>query len=310
MYLVAAVRLAGRGALVAAVAISVAAVASSPALPIPPAGLPIGDRSTVTGPELLGEAQIPTRTTFDGTVVGGLSGISYDPLTDEYVLLSDDRAGARTRSPRTVPSASTERRQPVEHRRLRTGSRRRAPDRLRGRAGPGDAGPAGRLRHERPGRAARPRRRRNPSGVGAGVRHRGRQRRVALRGPYRCSGRCHHLRGLERPRTRSDGEQGPRPGPHRARHPPRQPGGDDVRAGATGRPTDAPDGLRQQLQHDPGDAVPGLRRGDRQRASRRTGPRDVTGARRRGPPPRGRTARRLRRCGVLDRPGLAAPKPA
>lgn len=41
---------------------------------------------------LLGEQIVPFGLTFDGTVVGGLSGIDYRPATGEYVLISDDRS--------------------------------------------------------------------------------------------------------------------------------------------------------------------------------------------------------------------------
>lgn len=42
--------------------------------------------------EYLGQATIATGTTFDGTVVGGLSGIDYDPATQTYYAISDDRS--------------------------------------------------------------------------------------------------------------------------------------------------------------------------------------------------------------------------
>ena len=40
----------------------------------------------------LAEARLPHRLAFQGTVVGGLSGIDYDAARREYVLLSDDRS--------------------------------------------------------------------------------------------------------------------------------------------------------------------------------------------------------------------------
>ncbi|HET9876805.1 MAG TPA: esterase-like activity of phytase family protein [Mycobacterium sp.] len=43
-------------------------------------------------PAYLGQAQIPSGTRFDGTVIGGLSAISYDPGRDCYYLISDDRS--------------------------------------------------------------------------------------------------------------------------------------------------------------------------------------------------------------------------
>jgi len=45
------------------------------------------------GLELIGEVTIPTGELFDGTEVGGLSGLAYDPSIDAYLALSDDRGG-------------------------------------------------------------------------------------------------------------------------------------------------------------------------------------------------------------------------
>ncbi|MES2512284.1 MAG: esterase-like activity of phytase family protein [Pseudomonadota bacterium] len=39
---------------------------------------------------LIGEARIPGRLQYQGTTVGGLSGIEYNPATDQYFLLPDD----------------------------------------------------------------------------------------------------------------------------------------------------------------------------------------------------------------------------
>ncbi len=47
------------------------------------------------GNAFLGFLEIPSLTEIDGTVLGGLSGISYDPLTGLYRAVSDDRVGAR-----------------------------------------------------------------------------------------------------------------------------------------------------------------------------------------------------------------------
>lgn len=44
------------------------------------------------GLEYLGQARLAAHTTFDGTVVGGLSGISYDPGRDCFYVISDDRS--------------------------------------------------------------------------------------------------------------------------------------------------------------------------------------------------------------------------
>ncbi len=40
----------------------------------------------------LGEAQFPTGLVFDGTRVGGLSGIDYNPRRGLYYTISDDRS--------------------------------------------------------------------------------------------------------------------------------------------------------------------------------------------------------------------------
>ena len=42
--------------------------------------------------EFLGQRQIAFATLFDGTVIGGLSGISYDAADDLYYIISDDRS--------------------------------------------------------------------------------------------------------------------------------------------------------------------------------------------------------------------------
>lgn len=41
---------------------------------------------------LIGQMDVPTGTRFDGTVVGGLSGIDYDRATNSYIAQSDDRS--------------------------------------------------------------------------------------------------------------------------------------------------------------------------------------------------------------------------
>ena len=43
---------------------------------------------------LIGQQILPRRVEFGGTVVGGLSGIDYDPVTNRFVLISDDRTAA------------------------------------------------------------------------------------------------------------------------------------------------------------------------------------------------------------------------
>ncbi|MEV0672077.1 esterase-like activity of phytase family protein [Mycobacterium sp. NPDC050441] len=44
------------------------------------------------GFEFLGQRQIASAAMLDGTVIGGLSGISYDPAADLYYIISDDRS--------------------------------------------------------------------------------------------------------------------------------------------------------------------------------------------------------------------------
>ncbi|PZS09761.1 MAG: 3-phytase [Acidimicrobiales bacterium] len=41
---------------------------------------------------LLGEHVLPHNLAFSGTIVGGLSGIDYDPTTGQYAIISDDRS--------------------------------------------------------------------------------------------------------------------------------------------------------------------------------------------------------------------------
>lgn len=40
---------------------------------------------------LIGEQRIPFRQAFEGTVVGGLSGIDYDAASDSWIMISDDK---------------------------------------------------------------------------------------------------------------------------------------------------------------------------------------------------------------------------
>jgi hypothetical protein len=46
---------------------------------------------TVSSLRLIGQQVLPRRSEFQGTVVGGLSGIDYDAANNRYVLISDDR---------------------------------------------------------------------------------------------------------------------------------------------------------------------------------------------------------------------------
>jgi len=54
--------------------------------------LPNATRRQVSGLEFLGEVTFPTGLTFEGTEVGGLSGLTYDPTRGVYYALSDDRS--------------------------------------------------------------------------------------------------------------------------------------------------------------------------------------------------------------------------
>ena len=72
---------------------------SAPAEPLPPpttepAALQVtGDiRVTIEAPPaLVGSAVIPGGAIFEGTTIGGLSGIAFNPLTGTYLAISDDR---------------------------------------------------------------------------------------------------------------------------------------------------------------------------------------------------------------------------
>ncbi|ANH67819.1 esterase-like activity of phytase family protein [Mitsuaria sp. 7] len=56
------------------------------------AGDPVnGGSTTVSSLRLIGQQVLPRRMDYAGSVVGGLSGVDYDPKTDTYVLISDDR---------------------------------------------------------------------------------------------------------------------------------------------------------------------------------------------------------------------------
>ena len=48
--------------------------------------------TTVSGLRYLGQMRVWPGATLDGTVIGGLSGISYDPSSQLYYIISDDRS--------------------------------------------------------------------------------------------------------------------------------------------------------------------------------------------------------------------------
>ncbi|WP_454790896.1 esterase-like activity of phytase family protein [Mycolicibacterium lutetiense] len=51
-----------------------------------------GPAHATPGLDYLGQRQVASGATLDGTVIGGLSGISYDPAADLYYIISDDRS--------------------------------------------------------------------------------------------------------------------------------------------------------------------------------------------------------------------------
>lgn len=63
----------------------------------PAARKPAPAPGTAHAPDLrlIGEARLPHRMPFQGTAVGGLSGIDYDPVRDLYHVISDDGSNAR-----------------------------------------------------------------------------------------------------------------------------------------------------------------------------------------------------------------------
>lgn len=60
--------------------------------PAPACAAASAARVRVEGLQLLGEARIAPGSRFEGTVVGGLSGLCYDPASQRYLALSDDRS--------------------------------------------------------------------------------------------------------------------------------------------------------------------------------------------------------------------------
>lgn len=55
---------------------------------LPPRSAP----DTISHLRLIGEQRLPWRLAFDGTMVGGLSGIDYDAVHGDWVMISDDRS--------------------------------------------------------------------------------------------------------------------------------------------------------------------------------------------------------------------------
>lgn len=52
----------------------------------------VAETTNVDGPQYLGQLRLADGATFDGTVIGGLSGLSYDPDGGLYYIVSDDRS--------------------------------------------------------------------------------------------------------------------------------------------------------------------------------------------------------------------------
>ncbi|MBN9126245.1 MAG: esterase-like activity of phytase family protein, partial [Nitrosospira sp.] len=43
----------------------------------------------------IGQQIVSNKTRFNGTLIGGLSSLDYNPATDRYLAISDDRSNAR-----------------------------------------------------------------------------------------------------------------------------------------------------------------------------------------------------------------------
>jgi hypothetical protein len=65
----------------------------------PPAVAPPAQDITVSSLRLIGTQVIPSRTIFESTTVGGLSGIDYDAANKRFVLVSDDRTTTDSSTP-------------------------------------------------------------------------------------------------------------------------------------------------------------------------------------------------------------------
>ena len=55
-------------------------------------GLILRESVPISALHLLGQYEVPNGQLFKNTTIGGISGIDYNPLTDEYLLISDDRS--------------------------------------------------------------------------------------------------------------------------------------------------------------------------------------------------------------------------
>ncbi|GAA3325262.1 hypothetical protein GCM10020331_056420 [Ectobacillus funiculus] len=52
----------------------------------------VGEHHSVGHLSFIGEQRIANDAIFNGTPVGGLSGIDYDPQTKKWIMISDDRS--------------------------------------------------------------------------------------------------------------------------------------------------------------------------------------------------------------------------
>lgn len=74
-------------------AVCAAAIGLGMGLSLAPAGAaPSGGEIQVATPDFIGEEILPTGLMFDGTEVGGLSGLAYDAQRQVYYAISDDRS--------------------------------------------------------------------------------------------------------------------------------------------------------------------------------------------------------------------------
>jgi hypothetical protein len=77
------------------------------------AGAPAGcgdnaapEELTISGLRLIGQQILPRRMEYEGTVVGGLSGIDYDAAHQRYLLISDDRTTMDSPNPPRMYTAT------------------------------------------------------------------------------------------------------------------------------------------------------------------------------------------------------------
>jgi 3-phytase len=76
----------------AAVGVAAALVSTAPAAAATPAAATQATPAAAPQVRFLGQTTLPHGLQFEGTTVGGLSGVDRDPRTGEYVLISDDRS--------------------------------------------------------------------------------------------------------------------------------------------------------------------------------------------------------------------------